>query len=311
MLLVALLGAAGVEAFPAMVAYRDRDTVSPDAPIARSLDAIVAYVPRPKGALVLDPNQLTVSAAVPNPRLMNTRIVVAREDRAEVVLVPASAPDVSKTEVRYDLKTDERGDLFGDLQATLTGAEAGSLRAALSEARPEDYAQVASDFLRARGAPLRLDSVSIADRTALRRPLALKAQINVRGAIKGEGTDLAVAVKTLLGLRAEAPSEVRRAPMLLGAPSIAEVRGTLTLPEEWEHTFLPDPVQAEWQGARLRMEFRKETRRRLGFVRTETTTALEVPPSQWRAYRRYHDEQSIAEDSPFGIKRPPPRKLEY
>lgn len=311
LLLVALLRAAGLDAVPGLFVYRDQDAILPDLPTVRALDGVCAVLPQAGGPVVLDPSQPLVDPRVPAPRLQGTRLVALMSDGIQVLRVPESAPEDSLTEIRFDLRLDPRGEVYGPLKATLTGAEAGELRQRLFQIQPEAYAETVSRFLRARGVAFDVESVSIADLRALRRPLTLSASINARDFLPAEGTDVPIALSKLIGAHRAAPPEVRRAPLLLGAPTKVELRATLTLPEEYEQEGLPEPLRIEWGGGVLELTARAETRRRLGFVRIQTRTQTDVPQDRYRAYRRFREEVEVAEDSTFIIKRPPPRTMEF
>lgn len=311
LLLTALLRAAGLNAVPALVAHRTEDVLTPDAPTVTSLTGVVAVIPRAQGPLVLDPSQLTVSADVPSPHLQGTRMVLLRGDLAEVVKVPISTPDKSTSEIRYTLELDRRGDLFGGLKARFTGAEAGALRTALAQAQPEDYATVVNAFLRSRGAGLGIESVSIADRDALRRPLTIEGTVTRKRLLEGDGTEVFVRLGELVGGPEAVMREVRRSPLILGVPHTVDVLVRLTLPEDHETGAEAPKVSEGWSGGQVDLSMASETRRRFRFQRVERRTALEVAPKRYPEYRRFREGVRIAEDQVFSIKRPPPKTLEY
>lgn len=311
LLLVALLRSAGVAAVPALFTYRDSGVLAPDAPMVTMLDGVAAAIFDRDRLVVLDPSQLTVSADVPSPRLMGTRLVLLREEQAEIRRVPVSQPEQSVTRIRYDVRLDPRGELYGPLEATLTGAEAGALRTNLFHVEPEAYAEIVSTFMKSRGVPLAIESVNLSDLKALRRPLKVEGSIRVPLVLDPEAELLSIRVGEFVGTNAITPREVRRSPLILEAPSIHEVQGTLTLPEEWEHTNLPEAAEAGWEGGTLQLTLRKETRRRLGFVRRVVCHHLEVAPSEYRAYRRFVEEGAVQEDQTVAVKRPPPSALAY
>ena len=311
MLLVALLKAVGIPAVPGLFAYRDRDILIPDAPTVRAVDGIVAVVPRPNRPLVLDPNQLTVSSAVASPRLQNTRVVLLRSDGAEVIRVPRSSPSASKCEVDFNVRLDPRGDVTGAVEARLTGAEAGALRQRLRDAEPESLAQEISTFLHTRGVALPIDSVSVADLNALRRPLTFKGRITVPQAITGEGTEMFARIGRIIGWPTEPIRQTRRSPLPLGPPRTVEIRGTLRLPEGYEPAIIPPPASHDFDGISVRFEARTETRTRFGFVRQETWSRPAVAPRRYRAYHQFLTEVRRSEDSAFSVRRPPERPLEY
>jgi hypothetical protein len=312
LLLVSLLRGIGVNAYPALVAYRDRGVLLPDVPTIGELDAVIAVVPRNEGALFLDPSQLTVSADVPAPRVQGTRIVTLREDGAEVMLVPISKITDSRTSIAYELKVDERGDLFGTLQATLTGAEAGELRRLLFATTPENYAQVVSSFLRERGAGIAVESASISDLTELRRPLGIKGTVAVKRALRGEGTSASIALGRVIGSGdTSRMREVRRTPLKIGAPREAEVIATIVLPEDWEPEGALPPFSDGWQGGRVEIKMRLESARRISLSRKSVLEVLDVTPERYADYRHFRESVRGAESQMLSIKRPAARALEY
>lgn len=311
LLFVSLLRAVGLDAVPGLFVYADQDVILPDLPTVRALGGVCAVLPRAEGPIVLDPSQPLVDPRVPAPRLQGTRLVALMPDGAQVLRVPYARPEDSLTEVRYDLRLDPRGDLFGPLKATLTGAEAGALREQLLALAPERYAEAVGEFLAARGVPFEVESVSIADLTALRRPLGIRASINRPGFLDSEGVDVPIALARIIGSPQDPPPQVRRAPLLLPPPSKVEIRATVTLPDEYAYEGLPEPAALTWLGGRLELAARGETRRRVGFLRSELRTERALSPEQYRAFRRHREAVVIAEDASFLVRRPPPRSLEY
>jgi hypothetical protein len=312
LLLTSLLRGLGLSAYPALVAYRDRGVLLPDVPTVGELDAVIAVIPRNEGALFLDPSQLTVNADVPPPRLQGSRIVTLREDGAEVMIVPISKVEDSRSSISYELKVDERGDLFGTLQATLTGAEAGELRGRLFATTPEAYAEVVSTFLKDRGGGLPVESANISDLTELRRPLGVKGTVSLKRALRGEGTSVSIVLGKLIGSEGSAQMrEVRRTPLKIGAPRSAEVLATIVLPEDWEPEGALPPFANEWQGGRVEIKMRLESARRIAISRRSVLEVLDVAPELYTDYRQFREAVRSAEARMISVKRPPPRSLEY
>lgn len=313
LLLVALLRAIGIPAIPALVAYRDRGVLLPDLPTIYELEGVVAVVPRNQGPLVLDPSQLTVSAEVPPPRLQGSRIVALREDGTEVIAVPISAPYDSRTTIAYDLKLDERGDLYGSVEMRSTGAEAGMLRQLLLTADPGAYADLVSGFMKERGAGAAIDSASIADLNELRRPLAVKGTVSVRHAVTGEGPSVTLSLAKILGSSDPESKlrEVRRSPLKIGAPREIEVSATITMPEDYEPVAVLPAFVDRWEGGKVEIRMRAESRRRIGIVRKSSVEVLEVQRERYAEYRRFREAVQGAEQRTVMIKRPPTRQVQY
>lgn len=313
LLLVSLLRAIGIPAVPALAAYRDRGMLLPDLPTISELDLVVAVIPRDQGPLVLDPSQLTVSVDVPSPRIQGTRVVTLREDGAEVILVPISGAADSKSSISYDLELDTRGDLFGSMEARLTGAEAGELRGLLFRSDPGTYADLVSSFLQARGAGLAVDNANISDLGELRRPLIVKGSVSLKRAAPAEGTRVALRVGRIVG-SADSEGrlrETRRSPLTIGAPRTIEVVATVVLPEDYEIQQLAPGLSERWSGGTIDLKLRSESKRRVGISRTSALVLLDVPPQQYSEYRRFREAVVAAERGELVLERPPTRALEY
>ena len=311
LLLTALLRSAGLDAIPALAAGRAEDTIAPDAPTVTGLTSVVAVIPKKSGLLILDPSDPTVSGDVPPPSLQGTRLILLRPEGAEVRNVPLSSADQSRTEVLFTVEIDQRGELFGKVEARFTGAEAGALRAKLMSASPEDFASILNGFLRSRGAGLSVESIRVADLKALRRPLVLQGTVSIPGSLPGEGEEPLLRLGALVGGPESALREVRRTPLDLGVPRTVEIRVRLTLPADYQVGPLPGAVSEAWSGGEFEVSVRSETQRRLGIHRRETQTILSVTPDGYPEYKRFREGVRVAEDQVLSIRRPPPRKPGY
>ena len=159
-------------------------------------------------------------------------------------------------------------------------------------------------FLRVRGAPIPLERVQVANLTSLRQPLRVEGYI--RGPVPLEAADQRLTFRTgaFVGTHTTSAREVRRTTLLLGAPATAVIRGTLTLPEDWEHTGRPSPGDVGWEGGEIQLTVRAETPRRLGFERRAVSRTLEVPPERYRRYRRFVQDGVNLEAQVVTVRRP-------
>ncbi len=311
LLLVALLRGIGLPAVPALYARRDGDRLLPDAPTVRSVHGVAAVLLRPEGMLVLDPSEPTVSGRVSAPNLQGQRLVLLREDRAEVGIAPTSAAEDSRTELSYTLELDPRGDVFGQLEATLTGAEAGALRARLLPVSPEQYAEQVTAFLAERGATLGPTGVRIADLGGLRRPLVLGGPVDARGLLPVTDQGVAAPLSKLLGDFGPPPPEIRRSPRRLGVPRSTVLRMTITVPEGWSVAHVPPVESLRGPGLEIALGGRTETTRRIGISLGYESRAFEVPVAEHRRFRQHHlDLRALAERT-LVVERPAETPLLY
>lgn len=313
LLLTALCRAAGLEAFPAFFAYRDDALLLPDFPAPRDIDGILVVIPRPSGALFLDPSSLTASADVPPPRVQGTRVIALRDDLAEVYNVPASSPKDSRAQIQYDLRVDKKGTAAGKLEAKLTGALAADLRGLLLGKDAADYPGIVSRFLGLLGAALPLESTDLADLTALRRPLLIRGNIEVPGFLSGNNEpEVTLRIDKIVKRFGEpelAPR--RRQPLLLGAPHQADVIATIMLPDDHKPESTPPAVEQSWSGGSHKLEARMETKTRIGIRSLLETTALELSAAEYPAFYALLENVARALMAEVVIQRPVQKTYEY
>ncbi|MEM7675399.1 MAG: DUF3857 domain-containing protein, partial [Myxococcota bacterium] len=311
MLLVALLRAIGIEADPALFAYRDRDALIPDAPLVRALDGVAAIVSQSDGPMIIDPNQATLSAQVPSPRLQGTRIVAVRNDGAEVMRVPRSTADQSRCDIDFRTKWTAKDGVFGTVDVRLTGAEAGALRADLLAASAGDYAAIVGRFLHSRGFALPIESISIADLRALHRPLSLKGRVASTDAIRVEASQLLIRTGAFIGWPSTPVRQTRRTPLLLGPARQVRVRGSLSMPEGHAPQILPPAAEHTYDGVHVQWAARKENDRRIGFARSERWTKPSIPRSRYERFAAFLEAVMDGEEQAISVARPTERPLEF
>ena len=312
LLLVALLRAAGIQAQPALFAWRDQDRIIPDAATIRSLDGVAAFIHQPGGRpLVLNPSEKTASPLVSSPRLQGQRVVLVDNHSALLTQVPVSEPRDSRTQVRYKLELTRDGSLQGELHAELTGAEAGILREQLLRAEPDNYADVTGRFLTKRGASLIPTSVTFVDLRVLRRPLIIEGQIHKPQYLHAESQDIFEPVTRIIGGQLKLPREVRRTARLLTAPRFIDIRAILKLPARWSISFAPEIETLKGPEIHTSFGTRKHGKNQLEFILETHQNTLEVAARSHSAWSSYVSDLRALLDRNFGFKRPKIRTLRY
>jgi hypothetical protein len=312
LLLVALLRAAGIPCFPAFAAYRDQGFLFPDLPNLRNVDGIVAVLPRGNSAIVLDPSQLTTAADVPPPRLQGTRLIVLKDDGVELFEVPPSTASSSKTTLRFELKADKDGKISGSLEARLTGAEAGILRAALLPAEPERYAEITAGFIASRGAVLGLESATVGDLEALDKPLSVRGSIPATAVLEAPSADMvSLPVDRLIKTDVSELREIRRWPFVVPAARTVEITAVVGLPEDHEPESLPRGFSDVTGAAKAELNVRTEKGPRLVIKETNQLSTIEVRADDFGPFFKHEQALSRAEGSRITIKRPAPKTLHY
>lgn len=307
LLLVALLRAIGVDARPALYARQEDARIAPDFPTVMSLYGVAAALKTERGWAFIDPNQATQSTRVPAPELQGARVVLLDNRGGWVETVPRSAPADSQTLVRYLLQLNPKGEVWGEANARLSGAEAGALRTLLAASEPADYPDRVTAFLASRGAQIPWQSVNIRGLSALSEPLELSGRVRLRGPLQLQPLGSQVALARLLGAEDDkAPShsgwgQLRRSPVRLGPPHELKLEVSLQLPANWFFRELTEPYEQQTEAGSARLSVQARGPSELQVLLSETVTQAELPAEAYPRYRQGRQALKRALDQGFTL----------
>ncbi len=216
-------------------------------------------------------------------------VVVVRDGKPEIQVVPMPPPEENGHEVTYDveLKPDRRGAVV-TARTRAWGTPAAAERRILHN--PGRRREVIENLLIRDFGSARYVSSSVPDMTRLEREIEYSAIADVPEIVKRSGTGLALpATIRRISLAAFATSESRRFDLLLPTPSLRRRTVVYHLADGLEPGRLPSPVRLETPFGRFVMEATAEG---IGgrTVRITTELALKaarVSPGDYPAFREF------------------------
>jgi transglutaminase-like putative cysteine protease len=242
LLLVEMLGDAGIEAYPALVLSArnrriDREFPSPGqfnhaivaVPVGGQELAVEATDPVAGGYLFLDPTDEDGTSHWLSPPVQDQDALVVRGDRSELVRTPGLFRDDLR-ELRVDLALDADGGAAGNATLVLAGRYGDGFRRLLSEvssARAEDTVrQVMTGLLPG----VDLTNIGWGDDAAEGAPRTLlSAKVALPGLIQGEGDRRSFQLPGLSGTPDLETLEDRTVPVVL-SPGVVHETWHLALP---------------------------------------------------------------------------------
>jgi tetratricopeptide (TPR) repeat protein len=129
-LLISLLAAVGIRAYPALI--DSSHLVDPDVPSPSQFDHLITVVPRGKDSLWLDTTAEVAPLGYLSPLLREKQALVVSPDKGGVLqATPADPPFPTAWTFKIDAKLDDSGTLEGKVEQTMRGDLEVNLRQAL------------------------------------------------------------------------------------------------------------------------------------------------------------------------------------
>jgi hypothetical protein len=238
LLLVDLLAAQGIAAFPALVRASGEDRIDRLFPSPDQFNHMIVAVPAAKlalgedppiagGYLFVDPTQPAGGLTWLHPDLQDQEALVVAGTESRLVRLPVR-PRGDRRQARVTLRLDARGNAEGELQVELQGGSGLAFAALASRERPEEtqsrVRQELSRFLPA----ARLEELRWSA-----KPLGAELSARMRVAdLAGGGAARSLALPASLLTPSPSLLENRTAPVVL-SPAMASETWTLHLPSGW------------------------------------------------------------------------------
>lgn len=146
-LLIALLSAAEVKAYPALLSTRGHRGVLIDMPKVKQFDHVVVAVPQEDGYIWLDPACRNCKSGQLPFEDQGTTALVIKPDKGELIATSQTDPGENFTHSWWEMKLDSDGSLSGNVNIQAGGEEDLSFRASLTELKPQRRRKALTGFL--------------------------------------------------------------------------------------------------------------------------------------------------------------------
>jgi hypothetical protein len=145
-LLIALLEAVGIEAFPAMLSTKGHRKVLTDMPKVKQFDHVVASVPSGGGYMWLDPACRNCRFGELPFEDQGATALVVKPDGGELTVTPETGQDANSTHTYWDVMLNSDGSATGHVTIEAAGQEDLAFRASLTELKPQRRRKALSGF---------------------------------------------------------------------------------------------------------------------------------------------------------------------
>ena len=241
LLLVDLLAAAGVEAFPALIRSGDEARVDREFPAPGEFNHVIVAIPVDGlelaaddpvagGFLFVDATQTSGSLAWLHPAVQDQEALVVRGERSLLVHTPL-LPGREEQALSVSLAATPEGDAKGQVRLELTGRRAAAWADRLAVQPAEAEGAVRGLLAAALPGASLLDPRFASSREGIPR-FEVSARLEMPGLLPGSGPARAFQPATLAGLPAPGLLDGRAVPVVL-APGIARTTWRIHLPAGW------------------------------------------------------------------------------
>ncbi len=254
-LLISLLRAAGIEAYPHYVNRSDA-VLAQDYPAMKQFDAIYAYVPAYKNApLWINPFGDMASFGYLPDSQGSTGLLV-KDSGGELLAVADPAPETNLADCRFEMIVRPNGDVDGTAGCQLSGIFDNMARATLKDATPKELEQYFLSTANSMGEGSHSKTFKVSDLSDLKSSVQVAQEYTTpeMGIVQGEM--MIFRLKDVPFGFAQIPSypgqTQRNYDFVLDSKMLLKKQGVIHLPAGYKAVFVSEPVTiannfGEWQ----------------------------------------------------------------
>ena len=254
-LLISLLRAAGIEAYPHYVNRSDA-VLAQDYPAMKQFDAIYAYVPAYKNSpLWINPFGDMASFGYLPDSQGSTGLLV-KDSGGELLAVVDPAPETNLADCRFEMIVRPNGDVDGTAGCQLSGIFDNMARATLKDATPKEREQYFLSTANSMGEGSRSKTFKVSDLSDLKSSVQVVQEYTTpeMGIVQGEM--MIFRLKDVPFGFAQIPSypgqTQRNYDFVLDSKMLLKKQGVIHLPAGYKAVFVSEPVTiangfGEWQ----------------------------------------------------------------
>jgi hypothetical protein len=247
-LLIAMLGAAGIRAYPALVDKNTNYALRNRTPGFDYFDHCLAVADVDGRKVWLDPSQ-TVCAYGDIPFIdRGADALIVREKTAEFATVPPFTPDESRTEVAIKARLQPDGGADMHYELRMSGVMGQIMRGLTQRMRPEQRQQMAQGLAQMLSAGATLKDYTLTDSKQRADPFVIATDLTAPNLAKRSGSLLLLPLLFIYasGNTQYSPflKEKRFWPLVMLHPIVGRAECALTLPDGYTLTDAPADTQA-------------------------------------------------------------------
>lgn len=296
-LLVALLKAVDIPAFPVLLRTSPTGRIDPDF-VSFDFDRVIVRV-EPEGgdAVWIDP----ASRFCPLGRLpwqdQGVDALVVHDDGGWLERTPLDAAEDNRIDATVYLSVDPGGDGRGRARWVLHGMDAISARARLHEATKKDLVRYCGGLLDPAYGNADIGSVRVAHREDLEEALEIEFEFEISGVVRQQGA-LGFVRPEVLRIFDWIPADLardRRYPVEFRYPRAGSLEVVVEVPpESWRPHTLPEDLRAAGAGMEFQRRCWDRTERHVVFQTTARLAATHVEIAEWPATHAFLERVKVA-----------------
>ena len=306
-LLVALLKAVEIEAFPALLSTKGHRSVLTDMPKVKQFDHVVTAVPFADHYVWLDPACRNCRFGELPFEDQGAPALVAKPNRGELILTPETGEDTNVTRTLWDIKLNSDGSASAEVIIQASGQEGLAFRASLTELKPQRRRKALGGFLSSWFTDPYLLGTEFGNFEEKDSSISVHAGFEAGrfGVERGDRLFLPVNLHTQNYLNLMFPRAQRRFPVIFDYRFVNTDELTVSVLQVFEIEYLPGPVLLDESfglfESTYKLEGDKILHRRV-FVRKK----LLVPVSDYDRLKDFYDQAAAADNQRIILKRIPP-----
>jgi hypothetical protein len=306
-LLITLLRAVGIEAFPAMLSTKGHRRVLTDLPKVKQFDHVVTAVPSGDRYLWLDPACRNCRFGELPYEDQGASALVVKPDGGELTVTPETEQGENQTDTHWDVTLNSDGSVTGQVTIRATGQEGLAFRASLTELKPQRRRKALVGFLSSWFAEPYLLATEFGNFEEKDSSIFVRAGFEAEGfgVEQQDGLFLPIDLHTQNYLNLMFPHAQRRSPIIFDYRFVNTDQLDIIVPQGFQLQHLPAPVRLDesfgFFESTYQVEKDKIVHKRL-FVRKE----LFIPVGEYSRLTDFYDQAAAADNQRVILKRMPP-----
>ena len=296
-LLIALLKAANVEAFPALLSTKGHRSVLNDMPKVKQFDHVVVAVPSEEGYAWLDAACRNCGFGQLPFEDQGATALVMKPTGGELTITPETGEHENFTHTIWEIKLNSNGSASGNVIIQAGGQEDLSFRASLTELRPQRRRKALSGFLASWLVdPYLLDyefkNFEEKDSSVLIQASFMSGRF---GAEEQSTFYLPVNLNTQSYLNLMFPHQQRDFPVIFDFKFVNTDELTLQIPEGFEIDYLPGAVRLDESFGLFESTYSSEDNR-IKYTRVFVRRELYVSADRYPELKEFYDNAAEADN---------------
>jgi len=306
-LLITLLKAVEIEAFPAMLSTKGHRRVLTEMPKVKQFDHVVTAVPSGDNYIWLDPACRNCRFGELPYEDQGASVLVVRPDRGELTVTPETDQAENLTDTHWEVTLNSDGSVTGQVNISATGQEGLAFRASLTERKPQRRRKALAGFLSSWFAEPYLLGTEFGNFEEKDSSIFVSAGVEAaRFAVEqDDGLFLPIDLHTQNYLNLMFPHAQRRSPVVFDYRFVNTDQLDITVPQGFQIEHLPASVRLDEPfglfESTYQVEKDKIVHKRL-FVRKK----LFIPATEYHRLKDFYDQAAAADNQRIVLKRTPP-----